>query len=68
MILVGFNKVAFYDTNGLKWVTKVSHDGIKITKINRENIIGFAWDPSKDQNVEFEIDVETGVSKGGSGL
>jgi hypothetical protein len=66
LLLIGFTEIAVFDKDGLKWVSEVSADGIKIVEITREKIIGLAWDPPKNTYTNFEIDVKTGNVTGGS--
>lgn len=66
MIFAGFTDLMIFDESGIKLTKKVSKDGIKITRISKEKIMGLAYNPIKNQYVNFEIDLETNILSGGS--
>lgn len=66
MIFIGFTELMIFDGSGIKLTKKVSKDGIKITQISREKIMGLAYNPIKNQYVNFEIDLENNILLGGS--
>ncbi len=66
-VFADFTKLTAYGPQGLLWKTpRISWDGIKITEVTPELIIGLAWDSPKQQNERFEIDVITGHHRGGA--
>jgi len=66
MLLVGFTHVGIYDRSGMRWIKKVSADGIKIKGVDEEKISGLAWNPAKSNWVDFEIEIKTAKLLGGS--
>ena len=59
-------EICAYNENGLLWTTKrISWDDLKIIEINEGKIIGEYFDIRNDDNVRFEVDLDTGIIKGG---
>jgi hypothetical protein len=66
LLFVGFHSIVAWGSNGLAWQTaKLSWEGIRITEILADTIVGFGWDLMTDRELEFRVDVKTGQHTGG---
>jgi hypothetical protein len=67
IVFVDFTTISAYRNNELIWVTdQLSWDGIMIKEITSEQIRGTGWDSPAQKEVDFIVDIKTGVHKGGS--
>jgi len=55
------------DSSGVVWTTqRISWDGFDKIQFTANHILGMAWSPIEDKWLPFEVDLETGVVRGGS--
>jgi hypothetical protein len=67
LLFAGFTTMTAYGEAGKLWTTeRLSWEGISITEIKGEKLIGTGWDALKDKDVAFEVDLLTGKSSGGA--
>ena len=56
-----------WDRSGIRWRSRrISWDGMSNLRVEHDKLIGEAWSPIDDCDYPFEVDVATGVVKGGS--
>lgn len=62
-----FTKVVAYGAHGLAWKSeRLSWDGIQDAELRGNTLAGKAWDAPNERWVEFSVDVDTGVKRGGA--
>ncbi len=67
LVFVGFHAIAAWGRDGLAWTTaRLSWEGIRITGIRSapnslSTLHGFGWDMPTDKEIEFAIDLRTGL-------
>jgi hypothetical protein len=67
LLFVGFHAIAAWGEQGLAWQTlRLSWEGLTISGISADTVHGQAWDMPRDQEVAFEVNLQTGQHKGGS--
>jgi hypothetical protein len=66
LLFVGFHTILAWGADGLAWQTaKLSWEGVRITEILEEEVVGFGWDLMTDKEIEFRVDLRTGAHLGG---
>ncbi len=66
LLFVGFHSMVAWGADGLAWTTtKLSWEGVRVTEILNDAVIGFGWEMRTDQEVEFRVDLGTGKHVGG---
>ena len=66
LIFSGFHSLLAWGREGKAWQTgRLSWDGVRITGIRGETIIGTGWEMSTDRELEFEVNLKTGEHRGG---
>jgi hypothetical protein len=66
LLFVGFHSMVAWGSEGLAWETaKLSWEGIRVTEVSDEAVVGFGWDLMTDREVEFRVDLRTGQHEGG---
>jgi hypothetical protein len=66
LIFSSFHSLLAWGREGKAWQTgRLSWDGIRITSIQRETLLGFGWEMKTDQELPFEVDLKTGEHRGG---
>ena len=69
LIFSGFHSLLAWGPEGKAWQTgRLSWDGVRITAIRGETLLGLGWDMSTDQELEFEVNLKTGEHRGGGYL
>ena len=69
LLFSSFHSLLAWGREGKAWQTgRLSWDGIRITSIQGETLLGFGWDMKTDQELSFEIDLKTGKHSGGGYL
>jgi hypothetical protein len=69
LIFSSFHSLLAWGRAGKVWQTgRLSWDGIRITSIQKETLLGFGWDMKTDQEFLFEVDLKTGRHHGGGYL
>jgi hypothetical protein len=66
LVFVGFTALMAWGTDGKAWETgRLSWEGLRVTGVEGGVFRGFGWDLVKDVEVEFAVDLRTGVTTGG---
>ena len=69
LLFSSFHSLLARGREGKAWQTgRLSWDGIRITSIQGETLLGFGWDMKTDQELSFEVDLKTGKHSGGGYL
>ena len=69
LLFSSFHSLFAWGRDGKAWQTgRLSWDGIRITSIQRETLLGLGWDMKTDQELPFEVDLKTGKHSGGGYL
>ena len=69
LIFASFHSLLAWGREGKAWQTaRLSWDGVQITAIRGETLIGLGWDMRTDQELEFEVSLKTGEHRGGGYL
>lgn len=67
LLFVGFHRIVAWGRGGLAWETgRLSWEGVRVTGVEGGEVVGFGWDLMKDVEVEFRVDLVTGMVKGGA--
>lgn len=67
LVFVDFSRIVAYGAAGFLWLTPdLSWDGLEITDIGTDVILGTGWDSPAGRQVPFSVDLRTGESEGGS--
>jgi hypothetical protein len=67
MLLVGFTTITALGADGQLWTTeRLSWEGLSIREVQGNVLHGMGWDLMADKEVPFELDLLTGISKGGA--
>ena len=67
LVFANFTSLAAYGVGGLLWQSsRLSWDGLRITEVTSEHITGLGWDSPREQEIEFVVDIATGLHHGGS--
>jgi hypothetical protein len=67
ILFAGFHALVAWGAEGLAWQTaRLSWEGLRLTGIQPDGKLhGFGWDMRTDKEVEFTVDLRTGVHSGG---
>jgi hypothetical protein len=66
LLLVGFHTIVGWSRDGLAWETgRLSWEGVRVTAVDTDEVMGFGWDLRGDVEVEFRVDLRTGRHSGG---
>jgi len=69
LLFSSFHSLLAWGREGKAWQTgRLSWDGIRITSIQPETLLGFGWDMKTDRELSFEVDLKTGKHSGGGYL
>lgn len=67
ILFAGFTSITAVGKTGIAWQTeRLSWEGLRITRIEDENLHGFGWDVMSDKEVAFEVDLQSGRHVGGA--
>jgi hypothetical protein len=67
ILFADFTHIFAYGPERSAWKSeRLSWDGVTITQVATNHVFGLAWDAMQDKEVEFVIDVRTGVHTGGA--
>ena len=67
LLFAGFTSISALGAEGLKWTTeRLSWEGISITEISGQKLLGLGWDAMTDKEASFEVDLLTGKHTGGA--
>jgi hypothetical protein len=66
VVLWDFTRLEAHSATGVVWRTRrLSWDGISITEVRRDCIMGLGWDAANETEVEFRVGLSTGEHTGG---
>jgi len=69
LLFSGFHSLLAWGRVGRIWQTgRLSWDGLSITAIRGETLVGLGWDMKTDAEREFEVNLKTGEHRGGGYL
>jgi hypothetical protein len=69
LVFAGFHSLLAWGADGKAWQTgRLSWDGVRITAVRGETLLGLGWDMNTDRELEFEVDLKTGNHRGGGYL
>jgi hypothetical protein len=67
LIFVGATTISAVGESGLQWTTgRLSWEGISISEIKQQVLLGTGWDALRDKEIPFEVDLTTGRHTGGT--
>ena len=67
LIFAGFTTITAIGAQGIAWTTeRLSWEGLTITEIKGDKLLGRGWDAVGDKEVPFEVDLKTGKHTGGA--
>ena len=66
LLFAGFHSLLAWGRDGKAWRTgRLSWEGLRITGVEGNTLVGFGWEVKTDQELEFEVDLTTGQHRGG---
>jgi hypothetical protein len=69
LLFAGFHRLLAWGMTGIAWRTRrLSWEGLRVLDIDGGKLIGLGWDLNSDRELEFEVDLATGESRGGGYL
>jgi hypothetical protein len=69
LVFAGFHSLLAWGREGKTWQTgRLSWDGVRISAVRGETLVGLGWEMSTDRELEFEVDLKTGEHRGGGYL
>lgn len=69
LLFSGFHRLLAWGPRGIAWRTKrLSWEGLRVLEIDGGKLTGLGWDLNTDRELEFEVDLATGESRGGGYL
>jgi hypothetical protein len=67
MLFVGFTSITALGNSGVAWTTqRLTWEGLTISAIDGDKLLGHGWDALADKEVPFMVDLKTGKHKGGA--
>jgi hypothetical protein len=67
LLFAGFHSLLAWGQEGKSWQTgRLSWDGVRITGIRGNALYGLGWEMQTDQELEFEVDLQSGEHQGGA--
>ena len=67
LLFAGFTTITAVGSAGTAWNTeRLSWEGLTITEIKGDKLMGHGWDALADKEVPFEVDLKTGKHTGGA--
>ena len=67
LLFVGFTSITAVGSSGIAWTTeRLTWEGLTITDIDGDKLLGHGWDALADKEVPFEVDLKTGKHTGGA--
>ena len=67
LLFAGFTTITAIGSSGIAWTTeRLSWEGLSITDIKGDKLMGHGWDALADKEVPFEVDLKTGQHTGGA--
>jgi hypothetical protein len=69
LVFAGFHSLLAWGPGGKAWQTaRLSWEGVRITGIEGDTLIGLGWDLKTDRELEFAVNLKTGEHCGGGYL
>jgi hypothetical protein len=69
LIFSSFHSLLAWGRAGKVWQTgRLSWDGLSVTGVRGETLLGLGWDMETDEEREFEVNLKTGEHRGGGYL
>jgi hypothetical protein len=69
LVFAGFQSLLAWGRSGKVWDTgRLSWDGLRVTAIHGETLLGLGWDMTTDRELEFNVNLKTGEHRGGGYL
>lgn len=66
LVFSGFHNIVAWGKDGLAWQTgRLSWEGLRITGIEGDALLGFGWNLMTDKEVAFSVNLLTGEHQGG---
>jgi hypothetical protein len=67
LLFAGFTSITGVNGSGIAWTTeRLSWEGLTITEVKGDRLLGHGWDAATDKEVPFEVDLKTGKHTGGA--
>ena len=67
VLFAGFTSITAVSSSGIAWTTdRLTWEGLTITEIGGDKLLGHGWDALADKEVPFEVDLKTGKHTGGA--
>jgi hypothetical protein len=67
VLFAGFTSITAVGSSGIVWTTeRLTWEGLMITEIEGDRLLGHGWDALADKEVPFEVDLKTGKHTGGA--
>jgi hypothetical protein len=67
LLFAGFTSITAVGSSGIAWTTeRLTWEGLTITEIDGDELLGRGWDALADKEAPFEVDLKTGKHKGGA--
>jgi hypothetical protein len=66
LVFAGFHSLLAWGRDGAAWQTaRLSWEGVRITGIEGDTLIGLGWELESDRELEFAVNLKTGEHRGG---
>jgi hypothetical protein len=67
LLFAGFTSITAVGSAGIVWTTeRLTWEGLTVTSIDDDKLLGQGWDALADKDVPFEVDLKTGKHTGGA--
>jgi hypothetical protein len=67
LLFAGFTSITALGSSGIAWTTeRLTWEGLTITEISGDTLLGSGWDALADKEVQFEVELKTGKHTGGA--
>ncbi len=67
LLFAGFTSITAVGSSGIAWTTeRLTWEGLTMTEIKNDILLGHGWDALADKEVAFEVDLKTGKHVGGA--
>jgi hypothetical protein len=67
LLFAGFTSITALGSSGIAWTTeRLTWEGLTITEISGDKLLGRGWDALADKEVQFEVELKTGKHTGGA--
>jgi hypothetical protein len=67
LLFAGFTSITAFGGSGIAWTTqRLTWEGLTITAIDDDKLLGLGWNALADKEVPFAVDLKTGKHTGGA--